>query len=308
MKKKVTGMIFSACRYIFLIAFSFVLLYPLLYIIVHTFQSPADYLDPTVQWISKNYTLDNLKLGLQISDFWLALKETLLVQIVSAFVQVASCAVAAYGMARFQFKGKKIVNLLLLLNILVPSAMILIPSYLNFHDVDFLGILGFIGNAVGKDLTINILNTPWVFYLPSVFGVGLQSGLVIYIFIQFFKSFPKELEEAAWIDGLGPFQTFLRIVVPSSGVVFMTVTILSVVWHWNEYFLPSTYLTENYPLAVKIYNAFSNFYIAGYNHFSGEVGNAVMATCFVFLLPMLIMYLILQKQFINSMTQSGIKG
>ena len=122
------------------------------------------------------------------------------------------------------------------------------------------------------------------------------------------KDSAKELEEAAWIDGLGPFQTFLRIVVPSSGVVFMTVTILSVVWHWNEYFLPSTYLTENYPLAVKIYNAFSNFYIAGYNHFSGEVGNAVMATCFVFLLPMLIMYLILQKQFINSMTQSGIKG
>lgn len=308
MKKKVTGIVVAICRYIFLIAFSFVLLYPLLYIIVHTFQSPADYMDPTVQWVSKNYTLENLKLGLKISDFWSALKNTVLVQIVSAFIQVASCAVAAYGMARFKFKGQKLVNILLLLNILVPSAMILIPSYLNFHDVDFLGILGVIGNAIGKDLTVNILNTPWVFYLPSVFGVGLQSGLVIYIFVQFFKSFPKELEEAAWIDGLGPFQTFLRVVVPSSGVVFMTVTILSVVWHWNEYSLPSTYLTDNYPLAVKVHNAFNAFYTAGYNHFSGEVGNAVMATCFVFLLPMLIMYLILQKRFINSMTQSGIKG
>lgn len=308
MKKKGVQIILSVCRYVFLIAFSFVLLYPLLYIIVHTFQSPADYSDPTVQWVSKNYTLDNLKLGLKVSDFWSALKETVLVQIVSALVQVASCAVAAYGLARFQFKGKKLVNFLLILNILVPSTMILIPSYLNFHDVDILGIFGLIGKVSGTDLTINLLNTPWVFYLPAAFGVGLQSGLVIYIFVQFFKSFPKELEEAAWIDGLGPFQTFLRVVVPSSGVVFMTVTVLSVVWHWNEYFLPSTYLTDHYPLAVKVYNAFNTFYTAGYNQFSGEVGNAVMATCFVFLLPMLIMYLILQKQFINSMTQSGIKG
>lgn len=308
MKKKVLQIIVSICRYIFLIAFSFVLLYPLLYILVHTFQEPVDYADPTVQWVSKNYTMENLKLGIQISEFWLALKETVFVQIVSALVQVASCAAAAYGLARFQFKGKKLVNVLLILNILVPSTMLLIPNYLNFHDLDILGIFGLIGNLTGVDLTVNLLNTPWVFYLPAAFGVGLQSGLVIYIFVQFFKSFPKELEEAAWIDGFGPFQTFLRVVVPSSGVVFMTVTILSVVWHWNEYFLPSIYLTEHYPLAVKVYNAFNAFYTAGYNQFSGEVGNAVMATCFLFLLPMLIMYLILQKQFINSMTQSGIKG
>lgn len=308
MRKKYAKIVISICRYLFLIAFSFVLLYPLLYIIVHAFQSPVDYVDPTIQWVSKNLTLDNFKLGITISEFWDGLKETVFVMLVSAFIQVASCSVVAYGMARFKFKGQKLVNGLLILNILVPSTMILIPSYLNFHDVDFLGILGFFENIVGKDLTVNLLNTPFVFYLPSVFGVGLQSGLIIFIFVQFFKSFPKELEEAAWIDGLNPFGTFLRIVVPSSGVVFLTVTILSVVWHWNEYLLPSIYLTEHYPLAVKIYNAFDQFYMAGYNQFSGEVVNAVMATCFVFLLPLLIMYLILQKRFINSMTQSGIKG
>lgn len=308
MKNKAFGIVVSVFRYIFLISFSYVLLYPLLYIIVHTFQNPADYFDPTVQWVSKNYTLENLKLGTKVIGFWSGLRSTVLVQLVSAFVQIFSCGVAAYGMARFKFKGKKIANALVLLNILVPSTMILIPSYLNFHDVDFLGILGFIGKNVGKDLTVNLLNTPWVFYLPSLFGVGLQSGLVIFIFVQFFKSFPKELEEAAWMDGLNPFETFFRIVIPCSGEVFLTVTILSVVWHWNEYYLPSTYLTDNYPLAVKVYNAFNTFYTAGYNQFSGETVNAVMAACFLFLLPVLIMYLILQRRFINSVIQTGIKG
>ena len=308
MKNKAFGIVVSVFRYIFLISFSYVLLYPLLYIIVHTFQNPADYFDPTVQWVSKNYTLENLKLGTKVIGFWSGLRSTVLVQLVSAFVQIFSCGVAAYGIARFKFKGKKLANALVLLNILVPSTMILIPSYLNFHDVDFLGILGFIGKNVGKDLTVNLLNTPWVFYLPSLFGVGLQSGLVIFIFVQFFKSFPKELEEAAWMDGLNPFETFFRIVIPCSGEVFLTVTILSVVWHWNEYYLPSTYLTENYPLAVKVYNAFNTFYTAGYNQFSGETVNAVMAACFLFLLPVLIMYLILQRRFINSVIQTGIKG
>lgn len=308
MEKKIAKKLFAICRYIFLIAFSFVLLYPLLYIMVHAFQGPGDYMDPTVQWVSKNNTLENFKLAIDVTNFWAALKETLLVQIISAFIQVASCAVTAYGLARFTFRGKKLVNALLILNILVPSTMVLIPSYLNFHDMDVLGIFGFIGNLIGKDMTVNLLDTPFVFYIPSLFGVGLQSGLVIYIFVQFFKSFPKELEEAAWVDGLNPFGTFLKIVVPSSGVVFMTVVILSIVWHWNEYMLPATYLTKNYPLAVEIHNIFDTFYTAGYNQFGGDVVNAAMATCFLFLLPVLIMYLILQKRFINSMTASGIKG
>ncbi len=308
MRNKVKRTIVSLFRYVFLISFSYVLLYPLLFLIVHAVQDPIDYLDPTVQWVSKNMTLDNFKLGMEVLGFWDGLKETLLVQIVSALIQVASCSVVAYGMARFKFKGKKLVTGLLMLNILVPSTMIIIPSYLNFRNVDFLGILNLIGNATGKELTINLLNTPYVFYLPALFGVGLQSGLVIYIFQQFFKSFPKELEEAAYLDGLGPFGTFLRIVVPSSSVVIITTTILSIIWHWNEYYLPSMYLTKDYPLAVKIHDIFELFFAAGYNQYDAVTINASMAACLLFLLPPLLMYLFLQKKFIKSVTQSGIVG
>ena len=97
MKNKAFGIVVSVFRYIFLISFSYVLLYPLLYIIVHTFQNPADYFDPTVQWVSKNCTLENLKLGTKVIGFWSGLRSTVLVQLVSAFVQIFSCGVAAYG-------------------------------------------------------------------------------------------------------------------------------------------------------------------------------------------------------------------
>lgn len=306
--KKIQHIMVSLFRYVFLIAFSYVLLYPLLYIIVHAIQDPVDYFDPTVQWIPKNFTLENFKLGIEVIDFWGGLIQTLLVQIISALVQVASCGIAAYGMARFQFKGKKLVTGLLMLNILVPSTMIIIPSYLNFRNVDILGILTLIGNITGRELTINLLNTPYVFYLPAIFGVGLQSGLVIYIFQQFFKSFPKELEEAAYLDGLNPFGTFFRIVVPSSSVVIITTTILSIIWHWNEYYLPSMYLSKNYPLAVKIHDIFNMFYAAGYDKYDATTINACMAVCFLFLLPPLVMYLFLQKKFMKSIARSGIVG
>lgn len=306
--QKVKHIVMALFRYLFLISISYVLLYPLLYVIVHSVQDPVDYFDPTVQWIPKNFTLENFKVGIEVLEFWDGLKSTLLVQIVSALVQVVSCGIAAYGMARFQFKGKKLVTGLLMLNILVPSTMIIIPSYLNFRNVDFLGILSLVGNLTGKELTINLLNTPFVFYLPAIFGVGLQSGLIIFIFQQFFKSFPKELEEAAYLDGLNPFGTFFRIVVPSSSVVILTTTVLSVIWHWNEYYLPSMYLSKDYPLAVKIHDVFETFVAYAYDAYDPATINASMAACLLFLLPPLIMYLFLQKKFVKSITSSGIVG
>ncbi len=307
-KNKLPKLAFSLGRLIFLIAFSYIILYPLLYIIVHSFQAPVDYNDVTVQWIPKNYTLDNIKAGLKAANFFQGLKNTVFVQVVCALIQVATCGIAAYGLSRFKFKGQGIAVAILFLNILVPTTMLIIPNYINFYNVDFLGVMGLIESFTGLDLTPNLLNTSWVFFLPSIFGVGLQSGLLIYIFMQFFKSFPKELEEASWIDGLTPFGSFLKIVVPSSGVVILTVTIFSVVWHWNEYYLPSMYLSTNYPLAVTIHDVYGIVALSNFNITTPEVINQSMGVLLLFILPMLVMFLILQKRFIRSIAQSGIVG
>ena len=104
----------------------------------------------------------------------------------------------------------------------------------------------------GKELRPNILDTSWCFYLPSLFSVGLRSGILIYIYHQFFLGLPKELEEAAWIDGSAPPRTFLCIALPSSTVAVITVFVLSLVWHWNDYYLAVMYTSENFPLAVSL--------------------------------------------------------
>ena len=163
------------------------------------------------------------------------------------------------------------------------------------------------GNWIGKDLTLNLINTPFTFYLPSIFGVGFQSGLFIMIYIQFLKGIPKELEEAAWMDGAGPIKTFATIIIPSSGVAILTVSILSVIWHWNEYYLMGLYFNENRPLAVVLSDIMNLISLKGGDTINSHTGVA-MASCMLFILPVLIFYLILQKKFIKSIDSVGIVG
>ena len=90
----------------------------------------------------------------------------------------------------------------------------------------------------------------------------VQLRILIYIYIQFFKGLPRELEEAAWVDGSGPIRTFISIAVPSSGVVIITVVLFSLIWHWNDSTLSGMYLVEDYPIAVML----RNFEAAMNNH------------------------------------------
>ncbi|MBO4468397.1 MAG: carbohydrate ABC transporter permease, partial [Clostridia bacterium] len=211
------------------------------------------------------------------------------------------------GLSRFDFKFKKIEMILLILTIVIPSQMIIIPTMMNYSSLDFFGIIGAINKATGANIRINILDTPFTFYIPSLFGVGLRSGIMIFIYMQFFKGLPKELEEAASIDGAGPIRTFTSIAIPSSGVVFLTVTIFSVVWHWNDYYLSVMYMNENKPLAVAIAGFPDMFNTLGIS--STGRGNAIlMAAALMFVLPVLILYLILQRKFVKSIDRVGITG
>ncbi len=306
--KNTASIFLSIARYVFLFSFGYILLYPLIYMIVHAFQSADDFLDPTVQWVSKTYTFDNFKLAAKTVDLYKSAFTSIFVLLLSGLVEVFSCGIAAYGLARFNFKGKKILDVILILNILVPTTVIIIPTYINFRYMDIAGILNIVGTILKKELRLNLLDTPFVFYVPSLLAVGIQSGFFIYIFKQFFKGFPKELEEAASIDGASAWKTFFKIVIPSSGVAVLTVFIFSVIWHWNEYYRPAMFYSTNYPLAVKIKDFFTLVQGLGYNVYSAEAVNAAMAASIMFILPVLIMYMIMQRKFIESISQTGIVG
>ncbi len=311
-KKKAAALLFSLFRIVLLVAVGYIVLYPLLFMIVTALRDRESYTDPSIVWIPRTFAWENYATAVEKIRYFERLKNTLLVEIVSAAIEIVSCSVVAYGLARFDFKLKKLLMVLLIFTIVVPSQMIVIPTMMNFAHLDFAGILGLIGKAVGTDIRPSILDTPFSFYLPSIFGVGLRSGIMIFIYIQFFKGLPKELEEAAWIDGAGPIKTFLRIAVPSSGVVFLTVTIFSIVWHWNDYYLAAMYMTDNQPLAVALANLPSLLSSLGGN-LNGSLmntisGSVVMACCLLFITPVLIMYVILQRKFVKSIDRVGITG
>lgn len=306
-KRTLVSSLISIFRFVLLTSMAYVVIYPLLYMIVTSFRTAESFSDPDIVWILKELTFDNFKDAFISIDFAKSFKNTILIQIVSALIEIASCSIVAYGLSRFNFKFKKIEMIILILTIVIPSQMIIIPTMMNFSRLDFLGIINLVNNITGANIRINILDTPLAFYLPSIFGVGLRSGIMIFIYIQFFKGLPKELEEAASIDGAGPIKTFTSIAVPSSGIVYLTVSIFSIVWHWNDYYLSAMYMNENKPLAVAIAN-FPDMFNTLKLSSTGR-GNAIlMAASLMFVIPVLVFYLILQRKFVKSIDRVGITG
>ena len=226
-KKRCLNTTWSIVRFVLLASLSFVLLYPLIYMLSMAFRTPASLMDPTVVWIPRSFSLDSIRVVWKLMDFNNALFNTLCICIGSSILSVASCALAGYGFARFRFKGKNILFAGVILSILIPPQTIIIPLFIDMQYYDFM-FLGQIGRLfVGKAFTVNLYDTPMAMYLPAIFGNGIRSGLFIYIFRQFFRGLPHDLEDAACVDGCGLLRTFMRIIVPCSGASFLTVFLFS---------------------------------------------------------------------------------
>lgn len=305
--KKGGSVVVSIFRYLFLIAVSYIILYPLFAMIAYSIQTGNDIIDNSVIWISKEPTFNNFIKAFEALEYPTAGLQTVFVGGISALLEIFTCALTAYGFARFKFKGRGPLFALVLFTAIVPVQILVIPLYLNYRYFDFGGILTLIGNIIPmEEAYIDLTDTGLTFWLPSLFSVGLRSGLFIFIYRQFFLGLPKELEEASWIDGAGPLKTFIRIVIPSSGTAFLTVSIFSVIWHWNEYYESVIFFNSAQPLSVKLANVTTALKTLGVG--DNFMAPSVCAACLLFILPMLIMFLLLQKKFIQSMDRVGIVG
>ena len=307
-KKGFFKFIVSFFRYAFLLAIAYIIITQLLYILSYAFRIPKEVYDSGVVWVPKTFTWENFKVAWTVLDYSKTALTTFCVLIISGLIEVISCALPAYGLARFKFKCKPILFAIVILMILLPPQMIAVSMSLNYSHFDVLGVLKLIGSIFGTDIRPNLLDTGLVFWLPSVFGVGLRAGLFIFIYTQFFKGLPKELEEAAAIDGANALTTFIRVIIPSSGVAFLTVSIFSVVWHWNEYSQSILYFTEDFPIAIALKQLQGTQSIYTAHGFSGSSPAYEMASCLLYILPILIMYIILQRKFIASVDRVGIVG
>ena len=294
-------------RIVMLSAIGYLVIFPLIYIISNSLKTPEAFKNPLVVWLTTSVSFNSYKLAFQALDYSKSIVSTVVYEIVSAILEVASCAVAAYGLSRFDFKGKKIFMAFLLLMIIVPEQMIVLPNTVSYSDFSFFGITTAVDKIFGTSIRLNILDTVLPFWMPSIFGVGLKSGILIYIYMQFFKGLPKELEEAAWIDGAGPYKTFLSIALPSSSVVIFTVLVFSVIWHWNDYSYAVMYVNENFTTAVKLSDIVTT--LQGMGYYNSDVANGIiLAACFIFIFPVLLLYIAVQNKFIKSIDRVGITG
>lgn len=302
----------SIGRAVFLVAFSVILLYPVLFMISNAVKTRADVINPAVEWIAREPSLYSFSIAFRAMEYAKSLWNTFRFELISAIIEVFSCAVYAYGLARFKFRMKPLLMFFLILVIFIPDIIMVIPRIINFRYMDFMGILGLVKNLGGPDLRPNLTDTVLTFYLPSIFGVGLKGGIFMFIYMQFFKGLPQELEEAAWIDGAGPFTTFLRIILPSSGVVLLTVAIFSIIWHWNDWLLAMMYTNENRTLAVQVYDigrVIQRWASAESLKLDQSLmQGAPLAACLMFIAPPVALYLFLQKYFIQSIDRVGIVG
>ncbi len=300
---RIAGYVWPFFSFVIIFGLSFVILYPILYMISTSLRPQAEMNDPSVMWIPKTIRLENFTEVWNAISYPQTLWDTLVLNIVSSVLQVGTCALTGYGFARFKFKGKNIMFAIVLLQIIVPTQIILIPQYMQFRYFDIFGLF----NALLGD-SITLTDTNFAMYIPALFCNGIRAGLFIYLFRQFFRGLPKELEDAAYLDGCGPFRTFVSVMVPNAASSFLTVFIFSIVWYWNDYYVTSMFFKDPNTIALKI-NNISNLVSQA---LTGKIGNApdfvvwMEAGCLLAITPIVIMYIFLQKYFTEGIERAGL--
>jgi len=298
--KSIVGNIFY---YVLLFSLSFVFVYPLLYMISQSFMRPADVADATVQWLPKVLTFQNYVEAFKSINYWNGLLNSMWISFGSAILQIISCSFIGYGFARYKFPLKGLWLALLVFTFLVPPQTIVVPLYIFFSDLGW-------------------INTLFPFIFPALFGFGLKGALFVLIFIQFYLNLPKVLEEAAKIDGAGPFRTYWTIMFPLAKPAMVVVFLFSVVWNWNDVFQPNMYLLvpDYFNLAQNLSTFNGNANAQGVNQMQQMVSasdafgltptllNQIMAAVMLTILPIVILYLFVQRAFVEGIERSGISG
>lgn len=313
LKRNGTGLIWKIFRFFLLIGICYIFLFPVIYMLSVAVRGPDTVNDPSIVWIPREISLSSIKTATEILEYPRAITTTVIIAIGSTLGSLVSCALAGYGFARFDFKEKNLMFALVLLTIIVPPQTTIISSFINYRNFDVFGIMSLLHLIIPSvPDSLNLINTPWTFILPSFFGSGLRAGLFIYIFRQFFAGMPKDLEEAAMIDGCGALRTFVQVMLPLAKSAFITVLLFSFVWHWNDYVQASMYFNDNQPISVmlnqmqsllqdaKLFNVVTNT--------PDEIRTFLQAGCLLTILPPLILYIFTQRFFTESIERTGIVG
>ncbi|MFT3951852.1 MAG: carbohydrate ABC transporter permease [Oscillospiraceae bacterium] len=308
-RKKMLSIIWPIFRFLILFGLCFVILYPLMFMLSTAFRPNEQMNDPTIVWLPKSLTIDNIKRVWDLIDYPGTMLDTVTLNIGASILQVGTCALTGYGFARFKFKGRNLMFAIVMLMIVVPPQILAIPQFMNFRYFDLFGI-GNLLNLPDKSLA-NFYGSPVTIYAPAILGNGIRAGLFIYIFRQFFRGLPKELEDAAYLDGCGPLRTFVSIMIPNAKSSFLTVFLFSIVWYWNDFYVTTLFLEENTTIALMLTNLQSAIQSVMFANQSPGIRELIVwleSGCILAIAPILLMYIFLQRYFIEGVERSGIVG
>ena len=309
-----TNVVWVIFRLVLLIGISYVILFPFFAKISGSFMSREDFVDVTVKLVPKYPTLDTYRAIIQENDYFTALLNTTILSVLCGIIQTFMCCVIGYGLAKFKFKGSKLIFFLVIFTMVVPHRTLQLSMFMKFRYFDILGIFNLLGGGVFEGLkvlpftSLNLNNTYWPLALLSLGGLAFKNGLYIFMMRQFFRGVPDELEESAYIDGSGTFRTFIQIILPLSVPMMITIFLFAFSWQWTDNFYTTIFFTKAsmvlMPDIIAIPKTLDTAY-AAQNLYESAIRN----TCGLLILaPLLIIYIFMQRFLIGGIERSGIVG
>ncbi len=309
-----TNVVWVIFRLVLLIGISYVILFPFFAKISGSFMSREDFVDVTVKLVPKYPTLDTYRAIIQENDYFTALLNTTMLSVLCGIIQTFMCCVIGYGLAKFKFKGSKLIFFLVIFTMVVPHRTLQLSMFMKFRYFDILGIFNLLGGGVFEGLkvlpftSLNLNNTYWPLALLSLGGLAFKNGLYIFMMRQFFRGVPDELEESAYIDGSGTFRTFIQIILPLSVPMMITIFLFAFSWQWTDNFYTTIFFTKAsmvlMPDIIAIPKTLDTAY-AAQNLYESAIRN----TCGLLILaPLLIIYIFMQRFLIGGIERSGIVG
>lgn len=286
---KAGAWMWSTVRFIIIIGLCYVILYPFLVKFLNAIKGYDDFFDPTVRFIAREPTWDNIRIVFQTMNYVGAAVRTTLLSLGCAVIQTAVCALIAYGFARFHFRGNGILFFCVILTLLIPPQTIMIPLYMKFRF--------FLGNP-----DWSLIDSVFPMILLSFTGMGLKNGLYIFMLRQVFRGMPAELEEAAYIDGAGYFRTFRSIMLPAAVPSLTTVFLFVFAWQWTDTFYNNLFFVNFEVLTTAMNNVRG---LSEVDIIQSMYGNTAALLAIV---PLAVFYIFTQRAFVQSAERSGIVG
>ncbi len=309
LKKTVLDFSYRIIRMVLLFGMCFMILQPIFNKISISFMEERDLYDATIIAVPVHFTTENYKLAINFMNYGKTMLNSALVALTVSLLQITVCTLVGYGFARFEFPLKKLWFACVILVIIIPPQTVSTSLYLHFKYFDIMGIFKMITGG-----TLNLRGSVIPYYLMSATCMGLKNGLYIYMIRQFFRNIPKELEEAAYVDGCGTLKTFIRIMLPDATPIITSCFLFSFVWQWTDGFYSKTFLGNIDLLSTQLSRVgekLSHHLVYVMHQPTGAtIGytNCIIATAtLLVIIPLLIIYVFAQKGFVESLSSSGLK-